>query len=54
MFYQARAEAIWPDGDAENSRGAVDTRFTDPAGNGETERIRYDFLTNATGPQLRI
>ena len=54
VFYQARAEAIWPDGDAENSRGAVDTRFTDPARNGETERIRYDFLTNATGPQLRI
>ncbi|HZK31964.1 MAG TPA: FAD-dependent oxidoreductase [Corynebacterium sp.] len=53
-FEQARATAIWPEGDDENSRGAVDIEYTDPARRGEARRIRYDYLINATGPQLRF
>lgn len=53
-FHQASAESIWPDGDANDPRGAVEVRYTDPARRGETEKLRYDYLINATGPQLRF
>ncbi|GAA4399357.1 sulfide:quinone reductase [Fodinibacter luteus] len=53
-FRQAKAVAIRPDGDAESPRGAVDIVHTSPGRAGEEERLRYDFLVNATGPQLRF
>lgn len=53
-FAQARATAIWPEGDADTGRPAVDIEYTDPARAGETGRIHYDYLINATGPQLRF
>lgn len=53
-FKQALAVSIWPDGDAEDSRGVVDIRYTSRSRAGQTERIRYDYLINATGPQLRF
>lgn len=53
-FHQARATAIWPDGEGEDSRPGVDIEFTDPAQVGETRRIPYDYLINATGPQLKF
>ena len=54
QFRQARATAIWPGGDADDSRGAVDIEYTGPDQPGVAERIRYDYLVNATGPQLRF
>lgn len=53
-FRQARAVAIRPDGDADDPRGAVDIVRTDPGREGEPDRIRYDYLINATGPKLRF
>lgn len=53
-FLQAKAVAIRPDGDLEDSRGAVDIVHTNPARDGEQERIRFDYLINATGPQLKF
>lgn len=53
-FHQAKATAIWPSGDQEASRGAVDIEYTDPGRAGQTERLRYDYLINATGPKLRF
>ena len=53
-FVQAKGVAIWPDGDAEDSRGAVDVVHTSPERQGEEERLRFDYLINATGPQLRF
>ncbi|MEY4994498.1 MAG: hypothetical protein RLZ65_347 [Actinomycetota bacterium] len=53
-YKQAKALAIWPRGDAQDSAGAVDIVYTDPQRTGETERVRYDYLINATGPQLRF
>ncbi|WP_136708956.1 FAD/NAD(P)-binding oxidoreductase [Agromyces sp. H66] len=53
-FHQALATAIRPDGDAEDARGAVDIRYTDPKRSGQTARLRYDYLINATGPKLRF
>lgn len=53
-FRQAKAVAIHPDGDAESERGAVDIVHTSPDKGGRPERIRYDYLINATGPQLKF
>lgn len=53
-FRQARAVALYPEGDADNPQGAVDVVYTDPARVGRTERIRYDYLINATGPKLNF
>jgi sulfide:quinone oxidoreductase len=51
-FIQALAVSLWPEGDAADPRPAVDVRHTSPERAGETERIRYDYLVNATGPKL--
>ena len=53
-FVQAEAVAIHPRGDDKSGRGAVDVVHTDPGREGEEQRIRYDYLVNATGPQLRF
>ncbi|HET9126752.1 MAG TPA: FAD-dependent oxidoreductase [Propionibacteriaceae bacterium] len=53
-FIQAKAVAIRPYGDAESDRPAVDIVHTSPPEDGREERIRYDFLVNATGPNLRF
>jgi sulfide:quinone oxidoreductase len=53
-FRQAKAVAIWPDGDADQAKGAVDIEYTDPSRRGETELLRFDYLINATGPRLRF
>lgn len=53
-FRQAKAVAIWPKGDEQDSRGAVDIVSTEPSRDGERERLRYDYLINATGPQLKF
>lgn len=53
-FHQAKATAIWPDGDDADPRPGVDIEFTEPGRTGQTRRIRYDYLVNATGPQLKF
>ena len=54
LFRQATAVAIRPDGDTDSDRGAVDIVHTGPGRAGEEERLRYDYLVNATGPQLKF
>ena len=46
--------AIWSDGDAEDAAGAVDVVHTSAERQGEEEWLRFDYLINATGPQLRF
>jgi sulfide:quinone oxidoreductase len=53
-YVQAKAVAIWPEGDTADTTPAVDVVWTSPERAGETERIRYDYLINATGPKLRF
>lgn len=53
-FRQAKAFAIHPQGDADSDRGAVDVEYTGQGRAGQTERLRYDYLINATGPRLRF
>ncbi|PIE21533.1 MAG: sulfide:quinone reductase [Arachnia propionica] len=54
QFRQAKATAIWPEGDDESSRPAVDIEYTEAGKAGTTERLRYDYLINATGPKLKF
>lgn len=51
---QAKAVAIWPHGDNSDPRGAVDIVSTAADSVGDETRIRYDYLINATGPQLKF
>lgn len=53
-FRQAKAVAIRPEGDVPNGQGAVDIVYTLKGREGEIERVRYDYLINATGPQLNF
>jgi sulfide:quinone oxidoreductase len=53
-FEQAKAVAIHPEGDAADSRPAVEVVHTSAERQGETARITYDYLINATGPKLNF
>jgi sulfide:quinone oxidoreductase len=49
-FKQAWAREIHPEGDTDSTVPYVVTE----SASGTTEKVRYDFLTNATGPRLRF
>ena len=53
-FRQAKAVAIWPEGDTDGGQPAVDIVYTLPGRQGELERLSYDYLINATGPKLNF
>jgi sulfide:quinone oxidoreductase len=53
-YHQAKAVVIRPEGDEADSTGAVDIVYTGQGNEGQQERLRYDFLINATGPQLKF
>ena len=53
-FRQAKAESIHPEGDAGEGKSYVTVTYTDPAKQGESEKITYDYLINATGPKLNF
>ncbi|MBL8929644.1 MAG: FAD-dependent oxidoreductase [Kineosporiaceae bacterium] len=53
-YHQAKAVAIRPEGDQGDPTGAVDIVYTSPDRTGQTERLRYDYLINATGPRLNF
>lgn len=54
IFKQAKAVAIHPEGDKNINRGFVDIEYTSTDKKGQTERVEYDFLVNATGPKLNF
>lgn len=53
-FRQAKATAIYPEGDSNTEKGLVEINYTSVDKQGETEKIEYDFLVNATGPALKF
>ncbi len=53
-FRQARAVAIYPDGDEVAPHPAVEIEWTLASKARTRERLRYDFLVNATGPKLNF
>lgn len=54
VFYQGLATAVRPEGTGENSSPSVDFAYTDDEHRGQTGSLGYDFLINATGPQLNF
>lgn len=53
-FHQARATALYPEGSAREAQPHVEIAFTDPARDGESALVTYDYLVNATGPKLNF
>jgi len=53
-FVQAKAFALWPEGDSDDSQPAVEVEYTSAEKAGQTERLRYDYVVNATGPKLNF
>jgi sulfide:quinone oxidoreductase len=53
-FKQARALAIHPEGSEAGPDPFVDIEWTLEGKVGEVERVKYDFLINATGPKLNF
>jgi len=53
-FRQAKAVALYPEGDAATATPQIEVEYTDPERRGQTERITYDYLINATGPKLNF
>lgn len=53
-YVQARAMEIHPEGDGADHTPFVVVEHTGDARRGETERITYDYLVNATGPKLNF
>ena len=53
-FKQARAVALYPEGEEHSTRAAVEIEWTGNGKAGQREKITYDFLLNATGPKLNF
>ena len=53
-YRQAKAVALWPDGDETSDLPKVEVEWTSPDKAVTRERITYDYLINATGPKLNF
>jgi sulfide:quinone oxidoreductase len=53
-FKQARAVALFPEGDEGTPQSTVEIEWTLDAKRGQREKIAYDFPINATGPKLNF
>lgn len=53
-FKQARAVALYPEGNATNPQPEVEIEWTQEGKAGQRERVPYDYLVNATGPKLNF
>ncbi len=53
-YVQALATKIFPEGDGENTSSFVEGIITSDEDNGNTVRVEYDYLVNATGPKLNF
>ena len=53
-FYQGLGTVIHPEGEGTDARPFVEIEYTEPGRKGETEKIYYDYLVNATGPKLNF
>lgn len=54
IFKQAKATAIFPEGDASTKNGFVEIEYTSQEKQGSSEKVEYDYLINATGPKLNF
>jgi sulfide:quinone oxidoreductase len=54
QYLQAKAIAIYPQGNADHSKPFVAIEYTSPDKSQPTDQIEYDYLVNATGPKLNF
>jgi sulfide:quinone oxidoreductase len=54
IYKQAKAVSIHPEGDTDIENGFVGIEYTGQGKTGEFEKVPYDFLINATGPNLNF
>jgi len=53
-FRQAKATAIFPEGDQTMDRPYIAIEYTAESRRGEKDKVDYDYLVNATGPKLNF
>lgn len=53
-FHQAKAVAIHPEGDEKSNTAFIDIEYTSQDKRGESGKVEYDYLVNATGPKLNF
>lgn len=53
-FHQAKAISIYPEGNNSITKPFVVIEYTSPDRSGQTEKITYDYLINATGPKINF
>ena len=53
-FRQAKAIALHPEGDSSSAMAFVDIEYTSEDKKGQTAKVEYDYLVNATGPKLNF
>jgi sulfide:quinone oxidoreductase len=53
-FRQAKATAIFPEGDQTIHRPYIAIEYTGENRRGESDKVDYDYLVNATGPKLNF
>jgi len=54
VYKQAKAVSFHPEGDKNSDKGYVTIEYTGQNKEGQTEKVDYDFLVNATGPNLNF
>ncbi|OQX80702.1 MAG: sulfide:quinone reductase [Bacteroidetes bacterium 4484_276] len=54
IFKQALAKTIFPDGDGAMTNPFVEVEYVAEGKKGQTEKVGYDYLINATGPKLNF
>lgn len=53
-FIQAKGTAFYPEGDDEVNKGYVLAEYVTGDKKGQSEKVEYDYLINATGPKLNF
>ncbi len=53
-FKQAKAVALHPEGDSSSNTAYVAIEYTSTKNKGQTDKVEYDYLVNATGPKLNF
>lgn len=54
IFHQAKAISIHPEGDSSSANPFVTIEHTSELRAGHSEKVKYDYLINATGPKLNF
>ncbi len=54
VYKQARAVSIHPEGDGSHEKAYVTISYVSGEKQGQTEKVAYDYLVNATGPKLNF